>query len=380
MTRRERLLASVFGQPVDRPPVSFYELNSLNDVPDPSDPFNIYTHPSWRPLLELTREKSDCIAFGWTGWKDSPPDANAEFITRETKIDENGNKHFHTKIRAGNRTLTSHEVQEPDVNTVWTVEHLCKDIDDFKAYLDLPETPFGGEPDLTPLIEFEKQMGDRGIVMLGYGDPICHVAPLFDLGTFTVIALTEQELMHRALDRFARSIYPRVEAIAKAAPGRLWRVVGPEYISPPYLPPRFFREYMTAYDRPIVESIQKYGGVARIHSHGRLRDIIEFIAETGCQGLDPVEPPPQGDVELGWVREKYGQQMTLFGNIEIADLENLPTDVFAEKVRRALREGTQGTGRGFVLMPSSCPYGRVLADLTLRNYEKMVELAENFAG
>ena len=65
----------------------------------------------------------------------------------------------------------------------------------------------------------------------------------------------------------------------------------------------------------------------------------------------------------------------LFGNLEIADLERLPTARFAEKVKRALDEGTAGTGRGFVLMPSSSPYGRELSALTMRNYETIVALA-----
>jgi hypothetical protein len=67
----------------------------------------------------------------------------------------------------------------------------------------------------------------------------------------------------------------------------------------------------------------------------------------------------------------------LFGNIEVSDIETLPTERFAEKVRTALREGTRGAGRGFVLMPSACPYGRKLPALTIRNYEKMVEISES---
>ena len=36
------------------------------------------------------------------------------------------------------------------------------------------------------------------------------------------------------------------------------------------------------------------------------------IAATGCVGLDPIEPPPQGDVHLAYVREQVGRQMVLF--------------------------------------------------------------------
>ena len=95
-------------------------------------------------------------------------------------------------------------------------------------------------------------------------------------------------------------------------------------------------------------------------------------------GLDPIEPPPQGDVELKYVREKYGKKFVLFGNLEASDLENLETGEFVKKIDRAIREGTSGRGRGFVLMPSSCPYGRVLSPKTLANYEKMAKMITEF--
>ena len=86
----------------------------------------------------------------------------------------------------------------------------------------------------------------------------------------------------------------------------------------------------------MIRSIQRYGGYARIHSHGNLRAILDDIVDMGPDGLDPIEPPPQGDVELAYVRQKYGRHLVLFGNLEASDIENLPTAQFAEKVRRAL--------------------------------------------
>ena len=62
--------------------------------------------------------------------------------------------------------------------------------------------------------------------------------------------------------------------------------------------------------------------------------------------------------------------------IEVSDIENLPTRALRDKVLRALEEGTSGSGRGFVLMPSACPYGRVLSPLCMRNYEAMIGVIE----
>jgi hypothetical protein len=369
-------MATLRGEPVDRPAVCFYEINGFDQRPEDPDPFNIYSHPSWRPLLDMARERSDSIPRRGVPFTDAPADPVEELTTREEWIDEGGRRFVRTSVRAGERTLTGLTRRDPEVNTVWRLEHLLKDEADFEAWLELPQREFGGEPDTSRVLEAEEMVGESGIVLIDRADPLCRVAPLFSMENFTIIALTRPDLMHRALEKVQSVRLPETEAISQALPGRLWRVVGPEYASPPYLPPRLFEEYVTRYDTPMVEAIQKHGGFARIHSHGRLREVLDHIAATGCTGLDPVEPPRQGDVTLAYVRERYGGQMSLWGNIEASDIETLPNQEFRVKVETALREGTAGDGRGFVLMPSACPYGRELSELALRNYESMLELTE----
>lgn len=375
MTRRERLMATLRGEPVDRPAVSFYEINGMEDISNP-DPFNIYSHPSWKPLIELARDKTDRIVMRGVPFKNELPDPLAGLIRSSTEYDSHGSCFTTVTLQAGARLLGRRIRRDPDINTGWTLEHFLKDTDDVLAYLDLPALQPSCTPDIQGILELERQLGETGIVMIDTPDPLCMAAELFSMEQFTIVAMTEPDLFHRLLERFARWLLPRTEAIARSLPGRLWRIFGPEYASPPYLPPRLFQEYVVPYDKPMVAAIQKYGGFARIHSHGRLREILHHIAATGCVGLDPIEPPPQGDVELKYVREKYGDQFVLFGNLEASDLENLPTPQFEKKIITAIREGTSGRGRGFVLMPSACPYGRVLSKRALANYEKMVEMVE----
>jgi len=375
MNRRERLMRTLAGQPVDRPPVSFYEINGLDERADDGDPFNIYAHPSWMPLIELAREKSDRIVMRSVPMHAASPDPLAALTTIETWLEE-GARYTRRTIRAGRRVFTSVDRRDPDVNTVWRVEHFLKGPDDLRAWLELPAPVCDGRPETSGVLSAEEALGDSGIVMIDTPDPLCLAADLFSMADYTVVATTEPALFHRLLERFAAVLWPKTEAVAAALPGRLWRIYGPEYAAVPYLHPRFFREYVVRYDTPIVRAIQRTGGYARLHSHGRLKAVLDDIAATGCDGLDPIEPPPQGDVELREVCEKYGAQMVLFGNLEASDIENLPTSEFELKVRRALAEGTAGRGRGFVLMPSSCPYGRVLSRLALANYRRMVEIVE----
>jgi hypothetical protein len=376
MTRRDRLLATLRGEAVDRPPVSFYELNGIDEDLQNPDPFNIYSHPSWEPLINLTKEKTDRIALRGVIYDSVLPDPIDSMAEIETKI-INGSLITIKKIHTGSRILTARTRKDCDINTIWTEEFFLKDVDDLKALINYQFDNFGGLPDLSKIDETEKILGDTGIVLCDMPDPLCLAGSLFDLGIFSEIAYTETALFEALMDKFAEVLYPRVEYISKNYPGRLWRIYGPELASAPILPPNLFKELVVKYDTPIINLIKKYGGYARIHSHGNLKNILDHIIATGADALDPIEPPPQGDVELSYIREKYGKQLVLFGNLEISDIENLPTERFAEKVKRSVDEGTKGLGRGFVLMPSAAPYGRYLSSLTVKNYEKIIEVIES---
>jgi uroporphyrinogen-III decarboxylase len=254
---------------------------------------------------------------------------------------------------------------------------LLKNSNDANLFLELPDEIFEEEINISHLVEQEKLIGERGIVMVDTEDPIGAVFSLFNMEDFTIFAYTEHKLFHRLLEKHARFIHKRTERTAKEFQGRLWRIYGPESVTEPFLPPDLFNEYVVKYTGPMVSQIKKYGGIVRIHTHGRIKNVLDYIAGMGVDAIDPIEPPPHGDVELKYVRSKYGRQLVLFGNIEIADIEYMPNDKFRRVVRQAIADGTSGEGRGFVLMPSASPYGRTISQLALRNYQIMVEEAEN---
>jgi hypothetical protein len=390
MTRRERLMATLRGEPVDRPAVNFYEIGGFQIDPSDPDKFNVYNDPSWQPLLQLAEEQTDLIRMRSpvrprSHEVEGVPDKSeaetrrAEFFKIE-KYEQNGSRFKRVTLNIAGRIMTSLTRRSPDIDTVWTVEHLLKDVDDLKAYLKLPGEIFAQEVNVAGLVEEENKLGGRGIVMVDTEDPICAAACLFSMEDFTIVALTEQKLFHRLLEKLARHIHNRTEKAAKAFPGRLWRIYGPEYVTEPYLPPRLFKEYVVQYTGPMVETIQKYGGFARIHCHGRILAVLDYIAEMGADAIDPIEPPPHGDVELADVRRKYGKDLVLFGNLEIADLESIEPAEFEKTVEKALIAGTSGKARGFVLMPSSAPNGRKITPRMMANYETMVRLATRFGN
>jgi hypothetical protein len=408
VSRRERLMATLCGKPVDRPAVNFYEVGGFQVDPSDPDEFNVYNDPSWQPLLRLAEEQTDLIRMrspvksrshevisdkpdgdlsprlatrggAADKYRDEsrPSEGRDEFFKTEEYV-EKGCHFTFTTLKIGGRNMTGLRRRSPEVDTVWTVEHLLKNPEDLKAYLELPDEIFAEDVDVTGLVEEDRELGESGIIMVDTEDPICAAASLFSMENFTVIALTEQKLFHRLLEKLSGHILARTEKTAKAFPGHLWRIYGPEYATEPYLPPNLFKEYVVRYTGPMVKAIAEQGGFVRIHCHGRIRAVLDYIVEMGAAAIDPIEPPPHGDVELEYVRRKYGRELVLFGNLEIADIENSEPDDFETVVEKALIDGTSGQGKGFVLMPSSAPTGREITPRIMANYETMVRLATRF--
>ncbi|MFA6569548.1 MAG: hypothetical protein WCS96_15155, partial [Victivallales bacterium] len=133
MTRKERLMASISGQDVDRPPVCFYEINGYSENPFDNDPFNIYSDPSWRPVIELAKEKTDRIVRRSVPFKHEG--GNQEAPADIKRHMEGGSSYEVHTVNAGGRVLTSKTRRDPEVNTVWTLEHLLKGVEDLETWL-----------------------------------------------------------------------------------------------------------------------------------------------------------------------------------------------------------------------------------------------------
>ncbi|OPZ80709.1 MAG: Uroporphyrinogen decarboxylase (URO-D) [bacterium ADurb.Bin429] len=107
-----------------------------------------------------------------------------------------------------------------------------------------------------------------------------------------------------------------------------------------------------------------------MHSHGRVAEVLDLIVATGADAIDPVEPPPDGDIPLAEVKARYGNRLILFGNMELKYLETeTPADIDA-RVKVMMDEAK--AGGGYVLMPTAGPLNIPLAPRTADNYRAFI--------
>jgi len=384
MTSRQRLLKALELKQTDRIGINCGELNSL-------EPDNWYNkQPCYKPLMDLVSQNTDCLSmeslpvspFGnaadaVAGRKTDSGKQN-EFITIENW--RKGNSQFtQTVYRTPKGRLKTIHRTDDNIYTVWTIEHLLKTVDDIDKYISLPIAQ-PGRFDLSDFAEKQKKLAHAGLMMPSLSDPICEVAELFEMGQFLVLAMTETAKIKYFLDFVHEHQMTYLKAVLKAGPQAgidwtqtLFRICGPEYATEPYLPPQYFANFVTPYVTKMTELIHQFGAKVRLHCHGRIAAALDEIAKTNADAIDPIEPPPDGDIELSEVKKRIGDRMCLFGNIEIKLLEHGSTEEVRKFTINAINQAK--AGGGFVIMPTAAPIGSPLPQKSLQNYTTFIQTA-----
>lgn len=370
MTSKERLLTTLRGEIPDRVPISCYELVGY-------DTQNFCNQePSYQSLMEMIRQKSDCLCM-WNPTSDEKLALSAvdPHISTQRKELPDGYEITSTFCQNGT-TLTQRARWINGVYTRWITEHWCKDTDDVDAMLSIPFQPVTFSQD--DVARINSELGDHGILLPSIPDAACMAMELMEFGDAMVWATTETEHFAQTVAEFHRRNMINLERMLQTTPGDLYRIYGPEYLCPPYLPPKFFEQFAFPYLCEMVELIHKYGRMARIHSHGRIGKVLDMMVATGCDGIDPCEEIPDGDTTLEELKARAGDKLTLFGSMQLKLLEKgSVADVIRETKRMVL---TGKPGGRFVLMPTAAPINVPLSPQTEENYRAFLDTALEYGA
>ncbi|MEW6357464.1 MAG: uroporphyrinogen decarboxylase family protein [Planctomycetota bacterium] len=361
LTSRERLETAWNFEEPDRVPI---EMSISKEAA---------ADPRAAKLVELIRQHSDYF-YGW-----SPPWGyfGLENTYEEEVIDEKPGEYVRRKrtyhTPAGDFTAqTYHPTSTKDPNDYAWEKHYLSSPDDLRRILDAPCKPL--PIDFDAYTRTLEKIGDKGILLVGFPQPFGDLARNTLRQDFYMWLVTERELMHQFLDEFTDRIYRQLERIFARLKPRYFSQCGMEMAITPWISRPMFEEYITPTDGRLYGLIRRHGGKTRIHCHGCAMEYLERFHEIGIDGIEPCEPPPQGDVVLAEAKKRVGDRMLLCGNITSPQFEFMDPDETEEMVKAAIRDGAPGGG--FVLRTTGglggtgCAgnLGRVLA-----NCQRMME-------
>jgi len=377
-TGRRRLLTALAGGTPDRVPINTYELAGRNS----RDWYN--QQPSYRSLMDYIRAHTDCI----TNWNPRPVTdrytCEERFLCSdypvgiESRTETAGQFHRTTRVcHTPKGDLRSVTQAAADVYTTWQVEHWCKSPADVDKALSVPYEP--ARYDASDLARVRAELGEEGLVMASVGDPAYLAADLMSFQDYLMWAFEETDHFARTVVIIAERVMENLRRQLDCCVLDLYRIVGPEYFTAPYLPPAMFRRFIVPHVTEMTRLIHARGGKVRLHCHGKMAQVLDMILETGCDGIDPCEPPPDGDIELDEVKRRcQARGVSVWGNIELKLLEQaMPGQVRAE-VQKIMAQAKDGGG--FVLMPTAAPINLPLAPKTEANYRAFIDAGLEFGG
>ena len=365
MNSRERLLAVLRHQMPDRVPISTYELSGYNTLAFENN------DPSYRRLMDAIRQFTDCTCM----W-DPPSDVvflesafPAELEGRKTREGDSTitRKTLHTP--KGDLTQTLREID--NIHTVWEVEHWCKNIADVEKALSIPYQP--ASYDFSDYARIVAEVGDHGVIMSSPADPLWLACGLMDFGNYAIWAMTETEHFVRTIEIMHERNMENLRRMLACQVVDLYRICGPEFATPPYMPPELFVRFVQPYVTDMTTMLHEKGALVRVHSHGRINQALEPMMATGCDAIDPCEAPPDGDITLAEIKRRAGDRLCIFGNLELKLLETGTEDQVEAVVRQCMAEAK--AGGNFVIMATASPINSPLSPKTEANYLRFFETA-----
>ena len=120
--------------------------------------------------------------------------------------------------------------------------------------------------------------------------------------------------------------------------------------------PKHFEKFILPGLKRCVDAAHEAGAYVVKHTDGNIMRVIDMIVETGIDGLNPLEP--QAGMDIGLIKEKYGDRIALVGNIDCGYLlSQAPVEEVREVTRRTIE--TAAPGGGYCLSSSNSIHSSV---------------------
>lgn len=347
MTPRQRMLTAMCNRIPDRVPVA-PDISNMIPARLTGRPFwDIYLDgdpPLWRAYIDAVR------LYGMDGWfiygrpdyewEPTQAEAASEIVER---TDERIVRR--TTWRTPGGSLSSCVAYYPDIPPRH-VEPLIKDPErDVELYLKYVTRTAKGASGRT-LAEQREALGEDGALGVGVGLPGLHAwVEMFEGGmeTLTYLYYDHPEL----LERLARRDHEmRLATLEHALP------LAPDFIlagasgALTLQSPSIFRQLSLPTLKEITRRCRAAGVPCQLHCCGLEAELARICAEeTELTSINPLEPPPMGDCNLGEIKRRYGGRLSLMGNLHTTDVMLLggPDDV-AEAAKRAIDDAAPGGG------------------------------------
>jgi hypothetical protein len=183
--------------------------------------------------------------------------------------------------------------------------------------------------------------------------------------------LTYPEKIHHLLEALTR--ISAIWAVAQVRRGCDAVKLSSPWAGSGFISRAHYREFVLRYERVIVEAVRVEGGVIYTHTCGSIGDRLDLMSESGVHGIECLDPPPLGNIDLKEAVSKWGEALFIKGNVDsVHTLLSKDAHSITSDALERLSIGAQA--RGFILSTACSIAPRV----PVENVKLLVDAARSF--
>lgn len=207
--------------------------------------------------------------------------------------------------------------------------------------------------------------------------PFTQLLELLDFENALLALLDDPLRVEACLDALTAGTIEMMGIYARAGADAI--LVSSAFAGAGFISPAHYRRFVLPYERRAITVFRALHPDVPVYTHtcGAIGDRLELMQETGTDGLDTLDPPPLGNVDLAAAKQRIGNTLFIKGNIDPVNtlLRGTPRQVRADAEYRL---GVAAPGGGYILS-SACSVPPATPPANLHELRAAVENVAAYA-
>jgi len=320
--------------------------------------------PDWKSRIGAYRKDQDGERLGWKSGLQTvfPPDDNPQ-----TFLSDSG--------RLPRANYMSVDLHDPAIQRlpgyVWNTWH-TPELWDIAPDADLSD-PAAYPAWFTSTLEAVQRRASDVSVHVEVFSPFTHLMELFGYEQALMALVDAPKLCHETLAIFTSNVLAQVQLYAAHRPDAI--LVSSAFAGAGFISRQMYREFVMPYEDEVFRAIRRNGCKSYVHTCGAIGDRLDLMAETAVDGIDTLDPPPLGTVDLAHAKANYGQRFFFKGNLDsVNEMLHADDAAFERAVEDRIKIGKPGSG---YILSSACS---VAPHVKPERLKRLVELAERLGA
>ena len=153
--------------------------------------------------------------------------------------------------------------------------------------------------------------------------PFTHFIELFGYETALMNLITEPERSHTILNYLSSVVESHAAATADRGVDAV--LISSAFAGGPFLSRDMYKEYVLPYEKRITDTVKEKNTIVYTHTCGSIGDRLDLMVATGTMGIDTLDPPPLGNIELAEAIKVLDGRVFIKGNMDAVKFLNFKT-------------------------------------------------------